>query len=118
MYNVTITNNYSYEISVDGKTVIKPKAKQSFTNWGTHTVDVPGMGSILFLDLGDKKIAGYELKETWGALFRYEGEEVYYRYEGQGEVDVALDMYGNMNVKTNFSSIIISLPQIVLESAG
>jgi len=46
---------------------------------GHHTIQVAGMGDILILDLGDKKLDKYTSdklhwsKMTWGGVVRYRG---------------------------------------------
>ena len=117
MYNVTITNNYIYDLTVNsGEIVAKNGGTGHFKNWGSYIITVPGMGSINCIDLGDAKLPDYPLKETWGALFRYKTEEIYYRYEGQGEVAMTLDNLGSLTVSTNFSAIVISLPDLTLDN--
>lgn len=116
MYNVKITNNYIYDITVGSSdTVAKNGGSQQFTNWGSHIITIPGMDEVNCIDLGDKKLDGFPLKETWGALFRYANDEIYYRYEGQGEVEMVIDNLGALTVSTNFSSIVISLPELILD---
>lgn len=68
MYNVTITNDYIYDLGTStGVTIAKSK---SFTlnDRGSFVLTVPGMGEMNFIDLGGKKLDGFPSpKETWGA---------------------------------------------------
>lgn len=117
MYNVTIINNYIYDLILNtGETIAKNGGTEQLQNWGSHIINVPGMGSINCIDLGDTKFPEYPLKETWGALFRYRSEEIYYRYEGQGQVKMTLDRLGSLTVSTNFSAIVISLPDLIINN--
>ncbi len=102
MYDVHITNNYIYDISLEGSsdTVSAKGGTKTFTGWGSHILHVPGMGEMNFLDLGDKKLAQYTNPDlpwtecTWGGLVRYKGLDVYFRYEGGGGLNVEFNSHG------------------------
>ena len=118
MYNVKINNNYVHPVTV-GSTTIGTLSNHAFTNWGSHICVIPGMGELNFLDIADKKIPGYTGEgypmQTWGALIRFHMTEVYFRYEGQGNIEVTIDRYGNVAVKMiNGSAMIIALEELVL----
>ena len=51
--------------------------------------------------------------QTWGVLLRYKGLELYYRYEGDGEMNMTVDRYGDLNVaQVQGNAIIVSLPDL------
>lgn len=118
MYTITLTNNYIYDVKADtGEVAKKNGGKIVLKDWGSHLIHIPGMGAMNCIDLGDHKIPGYPLNENWGALFRYVNTEIYYRYEGGGQVEMEINRYGCVTVRTNFSSIIISLDELSLEDS-
>ena len=121
MYNVKITNNYLYGLPMSGGGEIKSKITASFENWGNQVITIPGMGPLNFIDLGDKKIEGYTgtgyPMQTWGALIRFQMTEIYFRYEGQGSIEVTVDQYGDVQVKmVNGTALVISLMELSLVS--
>ena len=119
MYNTKFTNNYIYSLSLDGGGAIDKGSTANFENWGSHIIEIPGLGSLNFIDLGDKKIQGYTGEgypnQTWGALIRFHMTEIYFRYEGQGSIEVTVDQYGNVEVHmVNGTAINISLEELSL----
>ncbi|SEF77390.1 hypothetical protein SAMN05421847_0880 [Halpernia humi] len=117
MYNLTIKNDYIYDLGTStGVTISKGK---SFTlnDRGSLVLTIPGMSNMNFIDLGDKKLEGFPFpKETWGTLVRYSTIEAYYRYEGQGELTVVVDSLGMCTISTtNGSMIRISIPEFVIQ---
>ena len=107
MYDVNITNNYRAGITLDGDNkVFVPGlgGKKTVNNWGSHFLWVPGMGDINFIDLGEQKLNQYTNPEipwtnsTWGGLIRYRSLDGYFRYEGQGKIDLVIDQYGSVQV--------------------
>ena len=80
--------------------------KFEFPQWsGHHTIQVPGMGDILILDLLDKKLDRYTndklpwTKMTWGGVVRYRGLDAYFRYEGVGSIEIRLDLVGSVSLR-------------------
>ncbi len=62
---------------------------------------------MAFSDLGVKKISGYTIpNETWGVLIRYCNTEIYYRYEGGGDLTATFDIYGSCSLKTSNGTMI------------
>lgn len=116
MYTLTVNNNYSQDIAASNGTTISQDKSFSFNNMGSLILTIPGMGDMSFIDLGDKKLDGYpEPKETWGVLVRYKTIEAYYRYEGQGELTIAIDDFGTCTVTTaNGTVLAVSLPELVI----
>ena len=121
MYDVSITNNYIYDVTVQGESPIAAKGGTAkYTGWGSKVMDVPGMGPVSFIDLGDHKLEEYTdsqqgwTEHTWGGLVRYSGLEGYFRYEGGGSVDLVIDAYGSITVSFAQGGEIISLPDLAL----
>ena len=122
MYTLNIVNNYSYDCvftnQATGKdAIVNHNYQATFNNMGSGYLTVPGIGSVNFLDLGDKKIEGYPIpKETWGVLVRFSTVEAYYRYEGGGELTATIDQYGSCTLSTsNGTMITISLPEFTIK---
>ena len=128
MFNVTITNNYIYPLNPGGSGTrpippdpIPPKGKQAYKDWGSVYVEVPGMGHINFIDLGDHKLSQYTnpaipwTESTWGGMIRYMGIDIYFRYEGQGSLEVVVDNIGSVSVTLgNAGGMIVNLDDMVL----
>ncbi len=105
MFDVTITSEYLMGFFVDGGNMIPPNPAQ-FPHWsGHHTIQVPGMGDILILDLGDKKLDRFTndklpwTKMTWGGVVRYRGLDAYFRYEGTGFIGIKIDLVGSVSLR-------------------
>ncbi len=117
MYNLNITNSYRFDVTVGDKTIAKDGGTGEVGPIGNAIFEIPGIGQFVALDLGDKKIEGYELNETWGVLFRFKTYEVYARYEGGGSYDIDIDQYGSIAITANTgSAIIIQLNELELKT--
>ena len=117
MYTLTVKNNYAWDIGSSEGVTIKKGSNHVFKRKGSLYLMVPGIAEIAFIDLGDKKIEGYGIpKETWGVLIRVITTEVYYRYEGGGELTAVIDQYGSLHLSTTKGTMInISLPEVIIE---
>ncbi|WP_138429681.1 hypothetical protein [Fodinibius saliphilus] len=118
MYILNITNNYVADIEFDSTTISAKGGTHSTGKIsGQHTIEGKGNTVFNILDLAKKKLPGYpSLKETWGVLFEYQGDEIYARYEGDGEFNITFNEYGNVNVKAvNGKALKVRLPGLVLE---
>ena len=105
MFDVAITSTYLRGYFVDGGNMIMPE-KSQFPHWsGHHTIEVVGMGDILILDLGDKKLDKYTndkipwTKMSWGGVVRYRGLDAYFRYEGVGSIEIRIDLVGSVSLR-------------------
>lgn len=116
MYNVTIKNEYIYDLGTSTGVTISKNSSFTLNDRGSFVLSIPGMGEMNFIDLGDKKLDGFpNPKETWGALVRFSIVETYYRYEGQGELTVTIDNLGSATISTtNGSMLLISLPEFTI----
>lgn len=108
MYTLNVKNDFIWPVTANNGTVIpEGGGTGSFAKQGSMVLHVPGIGDIAFLDLGDKKLDGYpEVKETWGVLVRHHTTEGYYRYEGGGELTIALDAHGTSTLSTTNGTLI------------
>jgi hypothetical protein len=109
MYVLTVVNNYAFDITVDAQRthILHPGQTVKLSEpLGNAYATIPGIGQMLFLDVGDKQIGGFS-KATWGVYLAYQAEEVVFRYEGGGELTVTLDQFGRAELSGNgaFSSI-------------
>lgn len=119
MYDVTVKNNYYTAFTVDhGNQVFPPGGSYQFPHWGSHTINIPGMGDVNFIDLGNNKLSQYTnpripwTNSTWGGLIRYRGLDAYFRYEGQGLVQVTIDAYGNVQLHFQQGGMIVSIDDL------
>lgn len=119
MYNLTVNNNYIYNVDAsDGKTV-KKGANHTFNKRGSLYLNIPGMGEMNFIDLGDTKLPGYDLKENWGVLVRFSNKEAYYRYEGEGQLTLTIDNLGTCTLSTNNGSMIpVYIEEFIVDITG
>ncbi len=119
MYTLNVQNDYIWQITADNGAVKIPErgGSHSFEKEGNVYLDIPGMGQMAFIDLGDTKLPGYpEVKETWGVLIRSHTTEGYYRYEGGGNLTIAFDAYGTATLSTTNGTLIpIALEELVVE---
>ncbi|MTI88253.1 MAG: hypothetical protein FH748_09825 [Balneolaceae bacterium] len=118
MYKLNITNNFVADIEFDSTKISANGGTHSTDKIsGQHTIDGDGITVFNILDLGEKKIPGYpSLDETWGILFEYQGNEIYGRYEGDGEFNITFDEFGNAKIKpVNGKALDINLPGLQLD---
>ncbi len=123
MYNLTVNNNFIWQISADDGAVTIPErgGTHTFKNQGSLFLSIPGIGQMAFIDLGDKKISGYDevASETWGVLVRTGTTEAYYRYEGGGILTATFDQYGTCTITAGRNTLVpISLPELVVDTTG
>ncbi len=119
MYDVTVKNNYFMGFTLDhGNQIFPPGGNYQFPHWGSHVITIPGMGDLNFIDLGNNKLSQYTnpripwTNSTWGGLIRYRGLDAYFRYEGQGLVQVTIDGYGNVQLHFQQGGMIVSLDDL------
>jgi hypothetical protein len=113
-WHLTVTNKYHDSVQIPNITVLPPNTQPyRIPNVLGHiAVIVHGLGAINFTDIGDKDIGGYS-KATWGVLISYQGEELVFRYEGGGEVQITINWLGQVEITTNGSISQIRLPSFV-----
>jgi hypothetical protein len=122
MFDLTVTNNYFTSFTVDnGNRLYDPGHTYPFPNLsGNHTIQIYGMGDVLILDIGDKKLPQYTnpkipwTESTWGGLVRYGGEDAYFRYEGNGKISIVIDSFGSLAVHFEQGGMKISLDEMTV----
>ena len=117
MYTLNVVNNYPSPITARGGEVIAENGGTAqFNKLGGFILSCMGLGELSFQDLGETKIPGFPYpKQTWGALIRCHSTEVYYRYEGGGEVTATLDQFGTWSLNTSNGTMIhIKLDELMI----
>lgn len=122
MYSVSVTNNYRYALTTSlGTDTITPNGgTATIDRQGNFYINVPGMGPINFIDLGDTKLNAYTdprlpwTEKTWGGLVRYHSLDAYFRYEGGGSVNLAVAADGSISLHFAQGGAVISLPDVVV----
>jgi hypothetical protein len=120
MYDVMIKSDYQ-GFFVDGGNRVFGPGTYPFPHWsGTHIVNIPAMGDINLIDLANKKLDRYTndsipwTKYTLGGLIRYRGLEAYFRYEGQGYVEIGIDNLGSINLTFPQGGMLIKLDDMTV----
>lgn len=96
----------------DHSKIKKGETKAIGDSFGSTKIDVWGLGSVNILDIGKKKISGFS-KKTWGCLLSYQGSELEYRYEGEGQLNITIDALGQCMVKSNGDLIEVKIPSFI-----
>jgi hypothetical protein len=115
-WQLTITNYYHETLTgfgivfnaTDTRPVKVPKTL------GSGYLTIPGLGAVNFTDIGQQDVGGYS-KATWGVLISYQGEELVFRYEGGGEIQLAINNLGQAEISGNGGFSKIPLPSFVLK---
>jgi len=116
-YNVSLTHHSPFGIFLDGGNMVIPE-KDNFTGWGSHRLNIVGMGDLTFIDMGDIKLKQYTTPTLpWtefpqGGLIRYRGLEAYFRFKGTGQVTVAVDFLGNVELHFAQGGMIVRLDDL------
>lgn len=116
MYTVTIINNYHDTLLTSfGGPINKGDTRPVKSGpLGNGYVTIPGLGAVNFTDVGDSQIGGFS-KATWGVLISYQGEEIVFRYEGGGEIQLTINKFGQAELSGNGGWSKISLGSFVLK---
>lgn len=117
MFDVSVTNNYVTGFFIDGgNQLFQPGQTYQFPHWsGHHTIQIPGMGDINIIDLGETKLAPYTnpkipwTEKTWGGVVRYRGLDAYFRYEGTGHFKIVIDHVGSISVHFDQGGMMVNL---------
>lgn len=116
MWNLTVNNNYYAQITVLGE-VLNPGQSVTWpTALGNGIISIPGLSEINFQDIGDKQIGGFS-KATWGVLISFHGEEVVFRYEGGGQINVTINWLGQAELSGNGGFSQLALPSFILPAS-
>jgi hypothetical protein len=131
VYDVSITNNYTFGLRVDvvdepttpggGYRPVTPGGGGAeYQNWGSALVEVLGMGHIAFIDLGNRRLDAYTNPQipwtrlTRRGLVRYRGLEAYFRDEGRDKVDLIADQVGSIRLHFAQGGVIINVPDMTV----
>lgn len=116
MYQVTIINHYHETLLTSfGAPIPKGDTRPVKSHaLGNGYVTVPGLGAVNFIDVGDSPIGGYS-KATWGVLISYQTEEVVFRYEGGGELQLTINKFGQAELSSNGSLSQIRLGSFIFK---
>ena len=115
-WHLTVSNNYYQTIAAIGHPInVNENRPHKFTETlGSGFINVPGMGAVSFIDVGKRDIGGHS-KKTWGILISYQGEELVFRYEGEGQLDVTINDIGQAEISGNGDFSHIKLSSFVLK---
>jgi hypothetical protein len=95
-YVISVKNGTQYAMhGSDGQNVPPGGTWQPSGLNGNAWISSTELGTLNFLDIGDNHIPG-DSKETWGVLLSYQGEEMVGRYEGEGDLTVAFNAFGQV----------------------
>ncbi|MBD0371926.1 MAG: hypothetical protein ICV60_13885 [Pyrinomonadaceae bacterium] len=110
MYRVIVTNKYPDAIQAFGGIINKNDTRPVKSNpLGTGWINIPGIGHMNFNDIGKDHAGGFS-KATWGVLISYQGEETEFRYEGEGEINVTINRFGQAELSGNGGFSRVDLP--------
>jgi hypothetical protein len=113
-YHVTVANKYREAIKAFG-TILNANETRKFSQaFGNGVVEVFGLGPINFTDIGKKDLGGHS-KAAWGVLLSYQGEEVVFRYEGGGELQVTISDIGQAELSGNGEFSKVPLPSFTFK---
>lgn len=118
MYTINVTNNYVFPVTYLDKTI--PSGGGTFSTGsvgGGQIFNVPGVGPICVIDIGQDFIKGYQgLPGAWGVLIRFQTVEVYARYDAEGGFNLTIDRFGDLTVDPQSgSAMLIQLSGLTLK---
>lgn len=113
-YHVTIKNKYREGIKAFGTIVNANETMRFPQTFGHGVVEISGLGPINFTDIAKKDVGGHS-KATWGVLLSYQGEEVVFRYEGGGEIQVTISDIGQAELSGNGEFSRVPLPSFTFK---
>jgi len=123
MFNLTVTNNGPFSFFFDGgNRPFTPGQTYQFPQLaGLHIIQTSGMGDVLFVDLGEKKLDPYTTpKIPWtlkplGGVIRYRGLDAYFRYQGVGNVTMVIDLVGSISVHFDQGGMMVNLDDMTVK---
>ncbi|HEY0462418.1 MAG TPA: hypothetical protein VGC97_25010 [Pyrinomonadaceae bacterium] len=115
-WHLTVSNNFYVAIMAIGHPInANENRPHKFSeNLGNGFISVPGIGNVNFLDIGKKDVGGHSNK-TWGVLISYQGEELIFRYENDGDVKVTINEFGQAEFSGNGDFSKIKLSSFILK---
>lgn len=112
-WRLSVNNGYVHDLSALGKRIKVGGSREFPDELGSTFVEVPGLGAVNFIDIGDEEIGGPS-HATWGVLISYQGEECVFRYEGEGAIEVTVNNKGQAELHGNGVFALIPLHPIAL----
>ena len=123
MYRLNLRNEYHssylFHYTKDQKPANYPvpaNGMVSFQNLSNAYFDVPGF-IINFTYLGVEKPDGFPMiKGEYGVLIRTQSTEVYYRYDGTGEINLTFNRFGSYILEvSNKNAYKIQLEELIIK---
>lgn len=107
-YYVHIDNNFGQAITVSDGTTINSGSSWDSTQLGGLKLMIPDYGTVIFQDIGTTHIDG-DTNGAWGVLISYHDEDIVGRYDGNGQLNVAVGAYGAITIAgMSFADVVIS----------
>lgn len=101
MFKIDVKNEFIFEIVINGDNKIFPGQSGTSGVVGERQVlEIPFIGVLLAIYLGEEKLPGYDIPGSSGVLLRYSGHALYYRYDGEGQINLHVDHIGNLKLTT------------------
>lgn len=98
MYIFEITNHYPYTITA-GKWQVKKEESAGYPEkLGNLIIDVPGKGQIALQDISNVRLDP-PTKKKYSILISFQGEEMLYRYDGDGRISAMLSEMGELFIQ-------------------
>jgi len=115
-WHLTVTNKFHQTLAAFGTpmnaTDTRPfKVPQTL---GNGYINVPGIGGVTFIDIGERQMGGHS-KKKFGVFISYQGEEAVFRYDGEGEMQVTINEFGQAEISGNGDLIQIKLPSFIFK---
>jgi hypothetical protein len=111
---LTVSNHYHGELRESGRLLNPNLTMKLDRKLGHASIEVIGLGRINFTDIGDQHAGGHS-KATWGVLISYQGEELVFRYEGDGQIQLDVNKFGQAEITGNGEFSRVPLPSFVLK---
>ncbi|HEX8181815.1 MAG TPA: hypothetical protein VF525_19900 [Pyrinomonadaceae bacterium] len=117
-WHLSVRNDYHEGVKALNRIINASEGPVTIDQWlGNGVIVIHGLGAINFTDIGQDHAGGHS-KATWGVLISYQGEEVVFRYEGEGQIRVDLNKYGQATLSGNGEFSKVPLPSFIIKKSG
>jgi hypothetical protein len=115
-WHLTVRNNFYQTIMAVGMpiNVNENRPFKVGQKLGSGYINVPGVGAVNFVDIGDRQMGGHS-KKKWGVVISYQGEDALFRYDGEGELNVTINEFGQAEISGNGDLMLIKIPSYVFK---
>ena len=115
-WHLTVRNNFYQTIMAVGMpiNVNENRPFKVGQTLGSGFINVPGVGGVSFIDVGEKDIGGHS-KKKYGVFISYQGEEAVFRYDGEGEMQVTINKFGQAELSGNGDFSLIKLASFIIK---